>query len=329
MDDLISVIVPIYNIEEYLPRCLRAISEQTYSNLEIILVDDGSTDGSGRLCDDFAAKDPRARVIHKPKDGLPSARNAGQDAANGNYLFFPDGDDYFHREIIQILYDALQENDTLDLAACRYLPTNKQDEDVSFPVFAKGKEISGQEALLIFYHWKYSGYNWTMWNKLFRRSLINDIRTRPFLSQDKDFMIQIFPHIRKAVLINEALYYYVQRPTSIVHQAGRARIVRRDCVSMCFQNYKALQDKQPRLLADYLLKELYVSMAFSKAESQNTPIMPTVSTAFRSIEKDTWKAFLRSGSIPLWKRVFSLLLLHLPRLTQWLMKVTNNWSEVD
>lgn len=98
---------------------------------------------------------------------------------------------------------------------------------------------------------------------------------------------------------------------------------------MCFQNYKALQDKQPRLLADYLLKELYVSMAFSKAESQNTPIMPTVSTAFRSIEKDTWKAFLRSGSIPLWKRVFSLLLLHLPRLTQWLMKVTNNWSEVD
>ena len=96
--ELVSVIVPVYNIEDYLPRCLACIEMQTYRNLEIILVDDGSTDGSGRICDEFAAKDSRVRVIHHPENiGLWAARNTGQDAATGDYLWFPDGADYSSR----------------------------------------------------------------------------------------------------------------------------------------------------------------------------------------------------------------------------------------
>ena len=90
---MISVIVPIYNVEAYLPQCLDSIVSQTYKDLEIILVDDGSTDGSGRICDEFADKDVRIRVIHQNNSGLPGARNSGLKVAKGDYIIMPDGDD--------------------------------------------------------------------------------------------------------------------------------------------------------------------------------------------------------------------------------------------
>ncbi len=102
-ESLISVIVPVYNVEAYLPRCLDSIANQTYRNLDIILVDDGSTGGSGMLCDEYAARDSRVRVIHQSNKGLWAARNAGQDAANGDFLFFPDADDYFHYDMIRLM----------------------------------------------------------------------------------------------------------------------------------------------------------------------------------------------------------------------------------
>ena len=115
-DPLISVIVPVYNVEKYLPRCLESIERQTYQNLDIILVDDGSTDQSGALCDAFAQRDVRARVIHQANEGLWSARNAGQRAAKGEFLFFPDADDYFHVDIIRLMYDAICKDGGYDFA---------------------------------------------------------------------------------------------------------------------------------------------------------------------------------------------------------------------
>ena len=100
--DLISIIVPVYNTEQFLPRCLACIERQTYRNLEIILVDDGSTDRSGAICDEFARKDPRARVIHQENQGLWAARNAGQRVAMGDFLIFPDSDDYFHADMLRL-----------------------------------------------------------------------------------------------------------------------------------------------------------------------------------------------------------------------------------
>ena len=124
MDPLISVIVPVYNVEEYLPRCLRAISEQTYRNLEIILVDDGSTDGSGAICDEFAENDSRVKVIHQPNTGLWAARNTGHGAANGEFLFFPDADDYFSRDLVSLLYKAINSGNGYNLAICRMKMTS-------------------------------------------------------------------------------------------------------------------------------------------------------------------------------------------------------------
>lgn len=101
MSDLVSVIVPVYNVEKYLARCLDSIINQTYTNLEIILVDDGSKDSSGQICDEYAAKDQRIKVIHKQNGGLSSARNAGLDIASGSYIEFVDSDDWIDKDTVK------------------------------------------------------------------------------------------------------------------------------------------------------------------------------------------------------------------------------------
>ena len=108
---LISVIVPIYDVESYLPKCVESVLRQTYTNLEIILVDDGSPDNSGKICDDFAARDPRVRVIHKENGGLSSARNAGLDAAHGEYITFLDSDDWIAEDAYEHLLSVLRKYD--------------------------------------------------------------------------------------------------------------------------------------------------------------------------------------------------------------------------
>ena len=109
MNDLVSVVVPVYNVEKFLDRCLKSIVEQTYKNLEIILVDDGSTDTCSSICDDWAKKDKRISVIHKLNQGLGYARNTGIEAATGRYILFVDSDDYIHSELTEKCVVSLKE----------------------------------------------------------------------------------------------------------------------------------------------------------------------------------------------------------------------------
>ena len=125
--ELISIIVPVYNIESYLSKCLDTIGRQTYRNLEIILVDDGSTDSSGFLCDDFARKDPRTIVIHQPNQRQWAARNAGLRVAKGEYIMFVDGDDYIHLDTVKVLYEAIKQDRPFDMAMINYTGTSHAD----------------------------------------------------------------------------------------------------------------------------------------------------------------------------------------------------------
>ena len=118
--DLISIIVPIYNVEKYLTECVDSIIKQTYKNLEIILVDDGSTDHSKDICDQYVKIDTRIRVIHKVNGGLSSARNAGIDIANGNYYMFIDSDDYIKEDMVELLYSVMIENQC-DMTICNII----------------------------------------------------------------------------------------------------------------------------------------------------------------------------------------------------------------
>ena len=117
--DLISIIVPVYKVEKYLDKCVQSIVDQTYQNLEIILVDDGSPDNCGAMCDVWAKKDSRIKVIHKENGGLSDARNAGIKAASGEYIFLLDGDDYILKNAIELMYKGVTENNA-DIAICNY-----------------------------------------------------------------------------------------------------------------------------------------------------------------------------------------------------------------
>lgn len=225
MEKLISIIVAVYNIEEYLPRCVDSILSQTYRNLEIILVDDGSMDGSGTICDDYAQKDGRIKVIHKKNGGLSDARNAGLDIASGDYIGFVDGDDWIDEDMYRAMYEAC-EREKAQVAACRYRQITKSgiiDASADNSVLLSRNEalevyICGDERYLI--------YN-SVWSKLFSHELIAGMRF-PVGKNSEDIMFttRAFCRMERLAYLDTAYYNYVlDREGSIMNEkAGERRL---------------------------------------------------------------------------------------------------------
>lgn len=211
---LISVIVPIYKVEDYLHRCVESIMNQTYRKLEIILVDDGSPDNCPALCDKYAKKDSRVKVIHKKNGGLSDARNAGMEVATGEYISFIDSDDYIAADFFEILYNTMQSENS-DIAECSVV---KFYEDNHFDKYSDDNKItsySNQDALsgLI----SENPFKQHVWNKLYKADLVLDI---PYavgkLNEDEFWTYQIFGRAEKITRINKTMYYYFQRESSIM-----------------------------------------------------------------------------------------------------------------
>ncbi len=217
MEDLITVIVPIYNVEDYLDRCVKTICQQTYKNLEIILVDDGSPDRCGQMCDDYARQDERIKVIHKPNGGLSDARNAGIEIATGEYLVFVDSDDYIHQEMIGRLYNALKVY-RADLAVCGYEEvTEEQEADVTRPMKGEEEILVGDEDKkrhlfgpdFIAFH--------VAWNKLYKRSMFAQERyPKGKIHEDEFVTYKLVDRAERIVYLKENYYFYVQRNQSIM-----------------------------------------------------------------------------------------------------------------
>lgn len=222
---LISIIVAVYNIKEYLPRCVDSILAQTYKNLEIILVDDGSTDGSGKICDDYAVRDKRIRVIHKKNGGLSDARNAGLEVAKGDYIGFVDGDDWIEPGMYCAMYEACEEEHA-QIAVCRYKQITKSgviDASTNHSV-----SLSKTEALEIYVcgDERYLIYN-SVWSKLFLAKLIFGMRF-PVGKNSEDIMFttKAFCKMERLVYLDTAYYNYVlDREGSIMNEkAGKRRL---------------------------------------------------------------------------------------------------------
>ena len=323
---LVSVIVPVYNVEAYLPHCLQAISEQTYRNLEIILVDDGSTDRSGQICDEFVRQDTRARVIHQPNSGLWAARNTGHDAAHGEYLFFPDADDDFHRDTIRLLFQAINIGDGYYLALCKVRITDHYPENHSIPTQIKVKEIKQEELFRNLFNADEGEdmFSVFMWNKLFRREAINDLRSENYSrSQDMDFMIRLFPSIRNAALIENRLYYWIQRPDSLTHTPEALFLYNKCRTLICYKDYIKMPE-DGKQYGHYLLETLYVRMLFWRNQSWNRSDRNAVFSSCNNIIRNTWKDYIKCHEIPFWKRLVCILLAYTPAMTRLLMKVSKN-----
>ena len=212
---MISVIVPVYNVERYIRQCVESILEQTYADLEIILVDDGSTDGSGSICDEYKLKDNRVVVIHKCNGGLSEARNAGLDIARGEYIEFVDSDDYIEPDMYEVLYKNC-ERYAADLAAARFVKFNTQGEVRKN--FTENIEVFSREEMLRLFIVGDRRYEITMsvWDRLYKRELISDLRFPVGKCyEDIVFSTKVIEKSKINVYIDRALYHYRLREDSI------------------------------------------------------------------------------------------------------------------
>jgi len=216
MDPSISIIVPIYNVEEYLSRCLDSIVGQTYQNLEIILVDDGSSDGCGVICDQYAEKDNRIRVIHQENSGVAAARNAALDCMTGEYVMFVDSDDWISEDAVQVLYDRMV-RDGSDMAIGKHANVYEDGkvDDKSYD-WIKDEVITGQEALgrLGDDH----RFAVVPWGKLYKKLLFANIAYPPMTCGEDCWIYPLLLNkCKKISSINRLVYNYYQRNDSVLH----------------------------------------------------------------------------------------------------------------
>ena len=218
MEELISVIVPIYNVEKYLNKCIESIINQSYSNLEIILVDDGSKDNSGVMCDSYLLKDNRIKVIHKENGGLSDARNVGIEKAKGEYIIFIDSDDWIDKKMIETLYNIIKK-DNSDISICDYflayseeIQTQKEDIEII--------NLSNIEALKKIYDKDLGVCMIVAWNKLYKRNLFKDDIRYPYgkIHEDEFTTYKLLYKAKKISYINQKMYYYRQRENSIMNK---------------------------------------------------------------------------------------------------------------
>lgn len=212
---MISVIVPIYNIEKYIDKCISSIINQTYKDLEIILVDDGSSDKSGVICDEYADKDSRIKVLHKENGGLSDARNAGIDIACGEYIGFVDGDDFIHPQMYEFLLNGLVTNDA-DLILCKHNVVNDQEsvtlekrKNYYVSCVVDNEKVAELPCSL-------DTDIIVAWNKLYKRELFRNIRyEKGRLHEDQWIAPYLYCEAKKVIILNDKLYYYIKRANSI------------------------------------------------------------------------------------------------------------------
>lgn len=212
MRDLISVIIPVYKVENYLCRCVDSVLEQTYTNMEIILVDDGSPDNCPVMCDEYARQDSRVKVIHQENAGLSGARNAGIDMAQGQWLAFVDSDDYLTADFLERLYQACVDTGS-SLSVCRW--EYVRGETIPEHGTGETRVYTGREMLANLYV-PDGAYFVVAWNKLYRKELFEDIRY-PLgrIHEDEATTYRIYDKVKKAAYVDRSLYGYFVTPVSI------------------------------------------------------------------------------------------------------------------
>lgn len=218
--DLVSVIIPVYNVEDYLDRCISSVAEQTYQNLQIILIDDGSSDQCPEICDRWAKKDSRVIVVHQPNSGVSAARNAGLKTASGDFILQVDGDDYIALQAIERLVDTANETKA-DMIICNFL--QGADREYSFPSkYSDSSEVvDKQEALKRIYADDHHALQYAApWSKLCRSYLYRGIcYPEGKIFEDIYTTHKLIYRCEKIAVLGDPLFYYFQRPNSIMNSS--------------------------------------------------------------------------------------------------------------
>jgi glycosyltransferase involved in cell wall biosynthesis len=299
--DLISVIIPIYKVEEYLDECIASVVNQTYTNMEIILVDDGSPDNCPRMCDVWAGKDSRIRVIHKPNGGLSDARNAGLEIAQGAFIAFVDGDDFIKPDMLEKLHSAIcREN--ADIAACGILNCEGENQT------AWGcRDFAGTSEQILTLLYADAVYPVAACNKLYSRNCWEILRFPVGKTCEDAFTTcRLVHNAKRIVMIPEALYCYRVRSGSIMTSAFSLK--KMDEEGAWRYNYQFIEEHYPRMKKnafDFYLQRVNV-LIHTMSEEEQVSFAEQYRTLLR-ILKTQW-GYVLFGSRLNWKRRIKLCL---------------------
>ena len=238
---LVSVIVPVYNAEKYICMLVDSVLAQSFTNFELLLIDDGSKDSSSQILDQYAEKDRRVRVFHKENGGVSSARNCGLDNARGTYIAFADNDDYMFPDNLQTMKDEIE---NLDLLICNYAGGLRENITTYQRQSRKSWEIVADNANEIADVIPKIGYrNYVIWNQLFRRSIIEryHIQFKRINSEDELFSFTYFSHVSSLKRIDYEGYYFVDTPNS--QGSSHKYIVERDWINEMENIYESMERK--------------------------------------------------------------------------------------
>lgn len=297
MNDLISVIMPVYKVEKYLPESIESVLNQDHQNLELILIDDGSPDRSGQICDEYAAKDSRVHVIHQKNGGAAAAKNAGLRVASGTYLSFVDSDDYLQPNVFGYMLKVLQENDA-DAVQFSFQDVYRGRVE---PQLLKPCVMNEREYLARFTK------DWTcalLWNKLYKRSLFEGV----FFEEghkidDEYFTYQGFLEPCKVVFDDTVIYNYRKRASGVMSsaEAGEQRIL--DCIDSIVRRREKVVSRWPELKR--VFDENYLDAIWYLSEN------PDSTEKTIAVLKGHLKSYFSGfgNSLPpkfLWKRLWKL-----------------------
>lgn len=305
-DDLISVIIPVYNVEKFLDQCIKSVLKQTYKKLEIILVDDGSTDRSGKMCDEYKRVDDRIKVIHKENGGLSDARNAGLRIANGKYYSFIDSDDYIIPEMLQTMFDSLKRNQS-EIAVCNMRRFFEDGNSVKFyhPV-EKEQVLAGEE--------RFQTLNQpSVCNKLFYSELFNNIK---FLKgkyyEDTYIYHELLYQAKKVVLTGMEGYWYRARSDSII---GKKQYTNQyfDFIDAVYCRARFLESKNVQPYCTEACLSLYA--AYANAE-KNIEKLEDTKIYFQQSKKEFIWAYrkIMKQNIGMKQKIRLILLRYFPRI---------------
>lgn len=251
-EGLISVIIPVYNAGAYLQKCLDSIIGQTYKNLEIILIDDGSTDGSSKICDEYAKKDARVVCVHQLNSGVSAARNRGLKIANGEYIHFPDSDDYLELDTYEYLLGLLKKHDCDVVNFEHYITYSQKEIEHKFSEDRYGLfDVEGSYKQFV------NGVQFC-WNKLFKSTLIFEkkeveelyFREDIYRGEDALFAAQVISRAKKIWFDSRPLYHYVQTEESATR--GKFRASQLSFLKL-YEAYEPLYKKYPNVWNNFLL----------------------------------------------------------------------------
>ncbi|MBQ9577624.1 MAG: glycosyltransferase [Muribaculaceae bacterium] len=322
---MISIIVPVYNVEKYLEACVNSILNSTFTDYELILVDDGSTDRSGEICDDYQEMDQRITVIHQENAGVAAARNAGLRVSRGEYITFVDSDDLVHPLMLETLITEISSGD-YDMSMVLHhkgLANEAQEFFNSFFDSNSGKYgtddrefLTPQEYIrMLFTADDFAG----PWHKLFRRSLIfsqksDFLEFKPIHAEDTEWLIRVILRMKQAVLKPLVMYFYMMREDSLTHAQSERSMnpVMLGRLQTVYSFLDLLTEDMPQSRA-LCLNDLYKKIKLYSYMARGTSYQEETSLQCKRIYKETIKEYLRSP-IPPMEKIKNLMFYHFPGL---------------